>query len=359
MAIETLFLDGFDGYTSSSAGPTLSGRWMAYSSTSAISNTSGREGGGCFVKSITTLSNHMYHELKEPMRTVVVGFAFYSYDMKPGSSNNAGILALRSGPRGPSRTKQISLILGSDGILKVMRGDYNGTQLAKGTTVLTDSSWHYIELRVYIDDAAGEVHLKLDGVDEIAETTGLDTQEDATYDDVAEIALITPDHTYNASGEYSKFDDFYVRGDTVNTSGGFLGDVRIVVLSPNANGANRDFTLSAGTDDFAVLDELYAKGDDYAYSATAADKITCGFESIPAGADIKGVTLSLSTDISSAGNREIKPVCKSGATTDVGTAQRAVVSKYIRAVNYPLDPNTAAAWTEANLNAAEFGVEVV
>jgi hypothetical protein len=253
---------------------------------------------------------------------------------------------------------QVSLVLELNGKLSVYRGGIAGTLLATSTTVLQIETWYYLELRVYVDNTLGEYELKIDGVTEIS-ATSVDTQGSATDDAIGMMTLITPDFLTSQTGKYTLFDDMYIRGDTVNTAGGFFGDVRIEHKLPNANGTNRDWTLSTGTDDFAVLDEVTGTMTDYAYTSTAADQITCGMEDVSGTSVIKEVTLIGRTKIGSSGARDLKPVCKSGATTDVGAAKRTLQDSYLQPVTYSVDPNTAATWTETNLNAAEFGFEIV
>jgi hypothetical protein len=74
---------------------------------------------------------------------------------------------------------------------------------------------------------------------------------------------------------------------------------------------------------------------------------------------IKGVMHSINAKKDDAGSRNIKSLCKSSSTTSTGTSQ-ALPSSYAYLTQvWETDPNTAAAWTETNLNAAEFGVENV
>ena len=74
---------------------------------------------------------------------------------------------------------------------------------------------------------------------------------------------------------------------------------------------------------------------------------------------IKAVQHSISVKKDDSGTRQIKSLCKSGATTTTGATQTLSSSyAYFKEI-YETDPNTAAAWTETNLNSAEFGVENV
>ena len=356
MAIETLILDGFEAYTSVNQMEN-DNRWVLINGYS-WNGTLGRESGACVRYGVTTLEYGSYLNLPKSVRTVVLGLAIYM-DRLPDTEGEFPI-RLHSGLYGvPGGEIQLNLSLGADGKFRLYRGPHDtGTLLDTGTTVLAVNSWYYIELRAYIDNTSGEYELKIDGSSEFS-ATAVDTQAHTTDNFVSMVGYWTPEHNPNVSGDYTVLDDLYVRGDpTANTAGGFLGDVRIVVQKPNANGTNRDWTLSTGTDDFAVLDDIPPSSTDYAYSSTATDRITCGMEDLTGSITIKEVALYAHTSIGSSGAREVKPVCKSGATTDVGSATRVLQHSYLNPVMYPVDPNTAAAWTLTNLNAAEFGLEV-
>jgi hypothetical protein len=357
MAIETLILDGFDGY-STTTDATYDNRWAIITGWT-WNGTFGRESGGCLRHSITTSEYVAFHNLPQAVRTIVVGFAL-KFGRMPDTEGEFP-LELLSGAYGNTNfVNQLGLSIGADGKFRLYRGDFGtGTLLATGTTVLVTDSWYYIEFRAYIDDTAGEYELKIDGSSEFS-GTAVDTQNNAGDNTIGAVGLFTPDHNTNLTQVYTIIDDFYLRGDpTANTAGGFLGDVRIVCKVPDANGTNRDWTLSTGTDDFAVLDEIPPASADYAYSSTATDQITCGMEDLTGSITIKEVALYTHTSIGASGSREVKPVCKSGATTDVGSARRVLQHAYIPPEMYPVDPNTATAWTLTNLNAAEFGLEVV
>lgn len=353
MAIETIFLDGFDSYSGTFSHEVSTGPWESTSNI-VLNNSAGRESGGCLRANQNTSTSYAVRNFAPSLRTAVVGFAFYVDHI--GDVAATSPLYLQSS----DLTTQISLVLGTDGIFRIYRGNSAGTLLASGTTVFTPTSWYYLELRVYIDDTNGEVEFRIDGNSEIALTTSLDTQASASFNSISRINLNTQDYSSNSFSGDNKFDDLYVRGDSsANTAGGFLGDVRIISLRPNSNGSNRDFTLSTGTDDFAVLDESPVSTSDYAYASTSGDKISCGFPTVPAGASIKSVNAVAHTKVGSGGAGEVKFICKSGATTASGSAKRVLDNRWLKEEVYDTDPNTGSDWTESAINAAEFGIEIV
>lgn len=75
---------------------------------------------------------------------------------------------------------------------------------------------------------------------------------------------------------------------------------------------------------------------------------------------ILGVQVNALVDKSDAGTRTAANVIKSGATTLVKATYSPVTTTPIFYSNIQeTDPNTSAAWTQSNLNAAEFGIKVI
>ncbi|MEA3242331.1 MAG: hypothetical protein U9Q19_02685 [Pseudomonadota bacterium] len=240
----------------------------------------------------------------------------------------------------------------SDGKLNLYRGTYLGTLLASGTTILTVGTWFYIELKCYMDDTNGEYELRINGNSEFSANT-VDTRDDPDSNYASRVTFYNP---YDTGDTY--LDDIYILGDTANTAGGFLGDVSIETVMPNANGTQADFTRSAGASDWELVDEVPASDTDYLYSSTAADQVTVNFTDAGAGADIVAASLWTHCSIGSGGGRDIKLLCDSGATLDASASKR-IRHDAALMEGYLVDPNTAAAWTLTNLNLAEFGIEIV
>ena len=138
----------------------------------------------------------------------------------------------------------------------------------------------------------------------------------------------------------------------------FLGDVTVDAHAPNADGTAGDWTRSAGITDWELIDDQPLVTTDYLYSSTALDQVTVNVADATGSADIQAVGLWTQTEMKSGGNRDIKFLCDSGVTVYKSGATRtrpgaAILNGYIN------DPNTSAAWTITNFNAAEFGLEIV
>lgn len=130
-------------------------------------------------------------------------------------------------------------------------------------------------------------------------------------------------------------------------------------------GANVDYNVATGAGSNAGWTGAHTDineavlNDATALTATAAglrSTFAYGDVTVPGGSTIKGVFLFTRGKNDGSGN--IKPTCKSGATYSspanypgIGVAYGALGWRFDN------DPNTAAAWTAANFNAAEFGAD--
>lgn len=111
---------------------------------------------------------------------------------------------------------------------------------------------------------------------------------------------------------------------------------------------------------WAALDEFTPDAEtSYVVGTTVAHRSTYAFENtLPATAAIKGVQLVTVVRKDDAGVRSAAPVVRSGSMDYTGATAPLSTSYAAITQRYETDPNTAAAWTKAGLDGAEFGVEV-
>lgn len=135
------------------------------------------------------------------------------------------------------------------------------------------------------------------------------------------------------------------------------GDINFGVIYMNANGTNRNFTPSTGTDDYPVVDEATGNGDtDYLSSSTPGDKISGNYPNVPvAGADLPFVMIAAQARKESTGTAGHKALFRHGGTDYLGT-EYALSTSYKRYQEiYMEKPSDASAILEADVNGDEFG----
>jgi len=266
-------------------------------------------------------------------QTLIVGFAYYN----PGPGGASDLIVLKDG------TNTQILIKDSNGDLEIKRGF---SLLANVPNVFPLNRWLYVEVKVTIDNSAGAVEVRIDGVT-VASLSGIDTQNTGNN----YVNRVTLD-----GGCYK--DDFYICDTSGAKNNDFLGDIAIEAVVPDANGTNQDWTPSAGSDHYAVIDEVPPNGDsDYLSTGSTGQKETNQHAALTLTGSVLGVQQMHLVRKDDAGSWTVKPICKSGSTESAGSAL--AVSDTYTYVTRILedDPDTGADWLPAGVNAAEWGIE--
>lgn len=329
-----LFMDGFDHYATAD----FLKKWTAYGSYApTIGATSGRRGGGGLIGNTTTTSAN-YTKTISSTSTVIVGAAY-----KAGT-NGTDVIRLFEGS-----TQHITLYFTSTNTYKLYRGTNTGTLLATGTTVHSSGIWAYLELKATINDSTGAYELKINGVSEFS-ASNVDTRNGGTSGVVDSVGL---------GGNNGVYDDFYICDTSGATNNNFLGDCRIDTLLPSGDGNYTQFTPSTGTAHYATVDESTPNTTDYNYSSTSGDRDSYTFPDLAGltSQTIYGIQINAAALKSDSGSRSLGTMSRlSGTDKDGSGAALGTSLAYISEIQ-ETDP-ASAAWTEANINAAEFGVKV-
>lgn len=223
------------------------------------------------------------------------------------------------------------------------------TLLASGTKVLQNNSWYYVEALITLSNTVGTISLSIDNVADIV-ATGLNNRNTANNN----ITAVAFRGVVTANTRWAQMFGF---------DGGVLqGPSRISLLTPTADGAVAAWTPSTGTTLFNLVDEIPPNGDtDYISSATPTQQALFTFTSLPYTPNtIYGVQVSLYAKRDDAAARSLACLVRSGGTSVTGTTQ-AVTASYLDFYLqiYELNPVTVAAWTAADVNAVQAGVECI
>ncbi len=334
-----LWVDGFESYgTSNGSAPSPTGiltRQYTVGTESSMDIEEGRLGSGHSLESYGT--NYIKTPVLTTNDTVVVGFAFqpryistdvmYLYD---GSTEGMGLFF-------------------SYGKLQVYRGS---TLLKVADFEFSLNNWYWIEFKVKCNDTIGTYELRV-GETDVASDTGVDTKAGSNnYHDNVRLTTST--------AATNRYDDFYICDGAGAVNNDFLGNVSVTTLFPSGAGFTTDFTPSAGANYENVDEQLIDEDSTYNESSTSGHKDTYAYGNVGAGlSNIKGLqinTLCRETDVTS--YSLVTPI-RSNATDYDDSAQLIGTTDYVfkRRVA-ELDPNTSAAWLEAAVNAAEFGIKV-
>jgi hypothetical protein len=351
-----IHFDGFDARAS-----ILSGAY-SYPVGSPATNASyvtGRFGTGFAIKGAQTTSGpfELTHVFSGAARTAVVtgasifNGAGYTYSatlfaFRAGAGATSEVLTLRVNPTGYSPA----------GRLSVNRGLHTqtGTELGVSAVTVPSDAWHRIEVKVIAGTGtAGTVIVRQNGVVTL-NLPGVDTGSA----NLTGVGLGFANEQNYCWAQTS--DDWWICDTSGTVNNDFLGDVRVLGISPSGNGTYSQLTGSDGNsvDNYALVDEVPPDTVDFVGSPTAGQKDTYQYADIPASYTVRGVRVAALASKSDAGQISGRILTRSG-TTDAGGPDCALTSTpTLFSTVLENDPATSAAWTSGGLNAAEFGWEV-
>lgn len=319
------------------------GKWSSSGGTVTIGSASGRFGNGLRVTAGTSFIQRGF----DAQATWVVGFAFRAGSL-PGSP--AALCSFLD-----TGTIHCGVALSdTTGQLFAFRSTA-ATVLGTGPA-LTVGTWYYLEVKATISDTVGVVVVRLNGTT-VLNLTGIDTRNSAN----ATANTVRLGSTAATTGFSNDYDDVYIFDATGSANNDFAGDCRVEQVLPSGAGATTAWTPSAGAN-YAAVDEVPPNGDtDYVSSATAGQTDTYAFGdlSVASSGTVKAVQATVQARKDDAGSRSLALVTRPGSTDRVGATQ-AVADTYVACPQlWDTNPDTAAAWTVAEVNSSQFGFRLV
>jgi hypothetical protein len=236
--------------------------------------------------------------------------------------------------------------------------DGSGSQLAvTANGIVSPDTWHHIELQAKCDDTTGYVDLRVDGVS-VASANNVDTSDTGASLWSAAVLCSAGSVLYPVY-----FDNLYVCNDQGSTNNGFLGECFVHTLSPNSDAGTNQGTPSTGNDHYAVVDEIPPTDDtDYITLDTDTEKEMFGYEtlSVNSGAPVLGVQLASVASRRTAAFAKLTHVFESGAVESSHNSHTLHGTEGYMGVQHiqETNPDTGNLWTESEVNAGTFGVEL-
>lgn len=210
----------------------------------------------------------------------------------------------------------------------------------------TDFVW--IDMFGTLADSGGHVEVWINNVKKI-DFTGDTTNGAATFNTVQ---LRCPDG--GGSSNWANFDDLLIL--PTNTR---IGDSRVDYEPVNGDTADKDFTPSTGTDNYACLDEVPVNNSDYVSAVALNDMDIYELTNLAADTStITGVQPIVLIDKTDAGARQLRLFGRSNATDASATIVPGTTAAFALGEVMDVDPNTGIAWTFAGYNALKLGLEV-
>lgn len=340
-----LWCDGFDDIataTSQDASMHMAARYtvLGYDGTSAsriYSSTARLNGYSIRSDEATSI---VRNDLPITTDTLIIGFGFQT---ELSTTTWKTFLSLYDGETLGVNFKHMTMI----GEIAAYRGA-TLLGITSGARIREDA-WYWVEVKVKCNDTTGTVEIRVGGAP-VLTLTGIDTKA-GSHTLHNSVALLLEDH---------RVDDLYIADTTGSLNNDFLGGCAVVHLFPTGDAGTNQWTLSAGSDHYALVDEVVQDADTtYVSSATTGQTDMWTYGDLSGVDSVLGLnvfTVCRNTDNTAL---SLKSVIDSTGDTVESTALAVWNVEY--ATIYQIsetDPDTSAAWTDTAVNAASFGVKV-
>lgn len=170
----------------------------------------------------------------------------------------------------------------------------------------------------------------------------------------------------NAGASITGLDDIIVYaddgGNQPNAAQFPLGAQKIKTIWPNGDvSGGVQFSPNSGVTNYTQVDEQTMDGDTtYVEDGTSGHQDLYDYQALGfTPSAINGVMVNTTVKNPASGTINFKAICKSGATQSDGVSTISPGGYQTFLQEFGVDPNTSAAWTQSNLDAATFGVKVV
>lgn len=346
---------GFEGFEHKTPGAWNRGNILT-SGVGTIAYVAGRYGGTAY-RCNTTAANQIFPPTSS-YTGLYVGYALLAEtDRTSGGRPYFGIF-------GPEGVSQYLWIGGASGQVGLYRSVTDTLVVAAPGAPISMGAWNYLECFCgSLNATTGRVIVRVNGatvIDFTGNTLGGGTSND-TPGPLQYISV----YVTSLAGQLNTnpVDDLYICDDTgpapYNT---FLGDVKVETLIPNNNGTFSQLLGSDGNsvDNYQLVDEQPPSGTDYVGSATVGQRDTYQFTDLVAtSGSVLAVQTMASALKSDAGTGNMKTISRLASGTERLSGSIALPSTlgWVSGGVQTTDPSSAA-WTIANVNGSEFGVEV-
>lgn len=327
-----LFMDGFDHY-----GTTKEMSQGMWTSSDIFSTFAGGRFSG---NSLYLGSDGAFREVRKnfpngPESSILIGFALrQQYSL--GSEDYVRF--------GDYSHLQLSLSITPQGELRFRNGD--DQIIGTSTSNIVLNTWYYMEMKITFHETAGSVVLHVNG-EEWINAASQDTVNDLGSNQATQI---------NLRGRYTYYDDFYMC-DLAGVNNDFFDDVTIQTTYADTDTVDTDWTRSSDTDDYLAVNESPPDDDSkYLYSSTTTDKSIFDFDNVPlTGSTINGVMVAARARKEEPELRQL--YLESASLQSAAKGLCNLSYRWVWEVFETTDGATA--WTEANFNAAEFGITLI
>lgn len=329
-----LYIDGFDDRTGNMVGD------KGWSGIADIGVGNGRGG----TNSGLSLANNeqAYLDFGGTYSTIVFGFALFLDGTWPGPTDDF----MHWGERSGNNNHGVLNFTSAGGLDVYRSGTFIGSTAA---AVIPAGTYAYIEVKHFVDDTTGTLDIFVNGSN-IFSYSGDTRAGGGGYIDKISWRGIVSSTLY--------IDDLYVLNTLGSINNDRLGDVRVLTYFPDVDGGTTQWTPSTGTDHSDVVDENPPNTTDY-ISTSSTGFIDMFDFNVPASgyASYHGAQLFSYATKTGAGPRSFRHRVDSNASIATGSTHAPTFGSWLWFRDmFDANPDGGGAWTQATLDAAEFGV---
>jgi len=282
----------------------------------------------------------MVREIGYGVSRVIVGCALRLSLLPP---NRFPLLFVRT-----ASSQRYELSVNSIGLLGLGQG---GWPTGESLRAISAQTWNHLELKVVEGNGTGLLELRVNSQTWLT----ISGQSIPTGGNLVAGGVCWADQPWPVE---LLFDDFYLADGSGTRNNDYLGDVRIDALHPTGAGTFSQWTPSGAGQNWEMVDEPLPDHSDYVTATNTGDRDSYAFQPLPAmnTPTVLGVQVTALAKKTDAGAGTLKALTQSGATVATGTAQALTTDPTYLTTVFE-QTATGVDWTEAELNAAEFGVE--
>jgi len=245
----------------------------------------------------------------------------------------------------------------SDTILRAYRGT---TEIVSGGALSGGSTYSCLELHVIIHSTNGVIQAWIDGALVFSFTGNTQASPNAYITDIRFGIRYQSSSGGSYYDERCDIDDIAVNDTTGSVNNSRIGQGGIIALYPNADTTDKDFSRSAGSSNYSLVNSFPPDGDaSYVESGVIGDCDLYELEDPSGDGTINAVWVTTHGRVVLGAGAPIGITLRSGATTVVASAYSLTNTYTMHGRLFNTDPNTSAAWTPTALNSLQIGVTVV
>lgn len=343
-----IWADGFDHYGEEIAlleqGP------YAEVNLTELSTDSRTGGFAARIFGITSQGGGLRRIIPVPVDGVGIGHAFKLYSLPRFSWSN-----LLAQFRDEDNVVHCSISISTTGQLVAWRGQPgSGVELGRGPPAVLTGSYQHFECFCLIGEGTGAMEARINGVT-VLNVAGVDNRASAKA-----IGQVLIGGTAGGGGFSPMLvDDLFAWDSTGASNSDFIGDKKVYTLLPNADGADQDWTPSAGGDGYPMIDNVPpVDGSEYIYADDPGLRSTFGFSNLPEDVvSVAGVVTATRIWKTDAGDAKVNVGMISGASEQVGSDHALSLAPTYYHDVYEVDPATGLPWLPSAVDSAQSALE--